>query len=802
MSETFHFSEGSLRLNQDQSRIVRSAADVNMRVIASAGSGKTSTLTGRISHLLTSCGAKPSQILLLTFTHNAALVMRQRLQVLIGPQPILCGTFHAISQQILRQQHPESLQDVYHVDELPLKALDYLQSPVGQKWVTNTLRWIFIDEYQDINDTQYAMIRAFHHPSATVTIVGDDAQNIYSWRGSCVDYILNFDKKFPDVSDFQLSTNYRSSPAIVAVANSVMRYIPTLPYKELMTAARTDYPAERPEVHYFARTSEERDWVTESAVKAMTLGSTVILSKFNSVLYAYEAAFLKMGVRVRFVQGDHDDSTRSVNPIASTGHEPTVFLSTFHGSKGLEWDHVFLVRMNDEVFPQQKDEDSVLQERRLFYVAVTRARRTLTITYSRHEKSLSRFVREVHRPLLQWRNIPFYEMSNLSSNLSAVTVRDWVNYLSGEDYRLIKQLNVLPAVFRNPAAFTPTSPPQPQHRIWVTPYWWAEQGMAMEFFDFLRAFWHREVAILRPESGGQWDRDAQQVIWTIKIAAEDATVFESHRPLFETLAERFFGATPRGEAPPQINYTEILTAIHQIQPHRQWEQAELIRIIQIIHKMRTVLYNLRFANVALQDFRFAPIRHSPPQESRCPLIEAWRLYTDGHPLSTGEPIALQDLNSIYQVGLCRAIGEGRSGVLSALPGEREWSRVRDFLGVFRTRIRTLLESARTQTVLCRVQTRVKEGVTSEADLVIGTTAWFFVAGDQVSEIQRLDRFLTVLLTVYGLREAGHTITRICLFQLITGTTLELSVEDWSESASSLLVAFIQARVQHTMGQNI
>ncbi len=325
--------------------------------------------------------------------------------------------------------------------------------------------------------------------------------------------------------------------------------------------------------------------------------------------------------------------------------------------------------------------------------------------------------------------------------------------------------------------------------------------MAMEFFDFLRAFWHREVAILRPESGGQWDRDAQQIIWTIKIAAEDATVFEAHRSLFELLAERFFGATPRGEAPPQINYTEILAAIHQIQPQRQWEQSELIRIIQIVHKMRTVLYNLRFANVALQDFRFAPIRHSPPQESRCPLIEAWRAYTDGHPLSTDTPIALRDLNSIYQIGLCRAIGEGRSGVLSALPGEREWSRVRDFLGVLRTRIRTVLESSHNAPVLCRVQTEANPGVTAEADMVIGTTAWFFVAGDQTAELQRLDRFLMVLLTVYGLRKAGHDIRNVCLFQMITGSMLEVTVEDWSESASSLLVAFIQARVQHTIASH-
>jgi DNA helicase-2/ATP-dependent DNA helicase PcrA len=82
-----------------------------------------------------------------------------------------------------------------------------------------------------------------------------------------------------------------------------------------------------------------------------------------------------MGARVRFVSGEHTESS------TANSHQPTVFLATFHGSKGLEWDNVFLVRMNDEVFPQQKDEESVLQERRLFYVGITRCMDELHLTY-------------------------------------------------------------------------------------------------------------------------------------------------------------------------------------------------------------------------------------------------------------------------------------------------------------------------------------------------------------------------------------------------------------------------------------
>jgi hypothetical protein len=224
------------------------------------------------------------------------------------------------------------------------------------------------------------------------------------------------------------------------------------------------------------------------------------------------------------------------------------------------------------------------------------------------------------------------------------------------------------------------------------------------------------------------------------------------------------------------------------------DQKELIRIIQIIHKMRTVLYNLRFANIALCDLSFAAIRHSPPQESRIGLIRAWRSYTDGHPLAA-DP-ALQDLNQIYLIGLCRALADGRSGVLTNLPGEREWSRIRPFLAELRAR--AAAATNHTKPVLSRVQTTIVEGVTAEADMIIGTTAWFFVGGDQPSELQRLERLVGILLTIHALRSgtSRYVIKHVCLLQMITGLTLEWSVEDWLPSAASLLTAFVQARVAH------
>jgi hypothetical protein len=740
----FTFSEGTLRLNDEQARIVKQPPHQNLRILASAGSGKTTTLTGRIAWLLEHAKASPSEIILLTFTHNAAVEMQTRLEALVGNQRILCGTFHALSQQILNKSNPSALNDLYHVDELPLKALDFFDTANG-KTFCKQIRWIFIDEYQDINEVQDRFIKALTNDNQTITIVGDDAQNIYSWRGSNIDYIMNFHERFPNVRDFQLSMNYRSSPAIVAVANSVMRYIPTLEHKELMIAATSHGPgSSRPEVRFFARTTEERDWVVEQAIKAK--GTTVILSKYNSVLYAYEAAFLKLGVKIRFLNPDEKSH---------------ISLSTFHSAKGLEWDNVFISRMNDEVFPQQKDEDGVMQERRLFYVAVTRAKSTLTFTYSRNERSLSRFVREIHRPLLIFRNLPRYDLSTLTTTHESA-VEDWVRSLTGEDFRTIKQLSLLP--------FDATEPVEKSKDTYVIPYWWMERGMAQEFFDFCRAYWHYEMACLRPDSGGQWA--GHSTIWTIKIAAEDAALFEDERPLFEYLATTLFGTTEPGEPPPQIHYVEIAALIAA---RKHFDQKTLIRIIQIIHKMRTTLYNLRFAKVSLSDFQFAAIRHAPPQESRCQLIEAWRSYTSGK--GQGQT-SLQD---IYLIGLCRAISEGRSGVLAELPGAKEWAKCRDFLAALKKEVVAVHKGTPIRKLICRLKDSV--------DMLVDTTVWIFVAGDQSTELKRLDRLITSLLLVHQLREAGHCIHRVCLYQMITGCKFEFDIKEWT---STMLYSYVKS----------
>ncbi|MDE8721465.1 UvrD-helicase domain-containing protein, partial [Alistipes putredinis] len=83
-------------------------------------------------------------------------------------------------------------------------------------------KYILVDEYQDTNYAQYVIIRRLSQLHSKVSVVGDDAQSIYSFRGAKIENILSFKKDFPNAMIFKLEQNYRSTRTIVEAANSVI----------------------------------------------------------------------------------------------------------------------------------------------------------------------------------------------------------------------------------------------------------------------------------------------------------------------------------------------------------------------------------------------------------------------------------------------------------------------------------------------------------------------------------------------------------------------------------------------------
>jgi DNA helicase II / ATP-dependent DNA helicase PcrA len=127
---------------------------------------------------------------------------------------------------------------------------------VKRKKMHEKLRYLVVDEYQDINGLQERLIKALVGPGTRITVVGDDDQSIYGWRGSVVDYIRDFRKNFKHVKAVRLEKNFRSTSGIIRLANSyIARNKDRLPKRML--------PANIPKAQYSAQDIQHCHFRTE-----------------------------------------------------------------------------------------------------------------------------------------------------------------------------------------------------------------------------------------------------------------------------------------------------------------------------------------------------------------------------------------------------------------------------------------------------------------------------------------------------------------------------------------------------------
>jgi len=109
-------------------------------------------------------------------------------------------------------------------DDLLLKPIELFNSKpnILQKY-KKKFSYILVDEFQDTNKAQYELLKLFVSRSCKITVVGDDAQSIYSWRGANLDNMLNFGKDYPKYKVFRLEQNYRSTKIILQAADSIIK---------------------------------------------------------------------------------------------------------------------------------------------------------------------------------------------------------------------------------------------------------------------------------------------------------------------------------------------------------------------------------------------------------------------------------------------------------------------------------------------------------------------------------------------------------------------------------------------------
>ena len=639
--ETIKFPYKVLTLSPEQHKIVTSSPAEHQRILANAGSGKTTTITARIAYLITEHGVSPDSILLATFSRNAAQEMERRIRSLIGPDlaaSIWCGTFHALAMEILGLYAPELIHDLYFVDELPIRWQRWMLTTKGRAWV-GRLRYIIVDEFQDINAQQSGLLDTMLHPGARISVVGDDAQNIYTWRGSNTAFILNFHTKFKgSFADYQLRNNYRSSEAIVAVANSIMRYIPTLPFKEKMVATKKG--GVRPNVHFFYRSCDETAWIGKTIKEIRSSSSSegvsiAILSRYNTDLYRVEESLLKQAIPTTYLSAEHEG-----------GQGGAITLSTFHSAKGLEWDVVFCMNLNDDVFPSRKNNE-VLGERRLFYVGITRARSVLYLTYSNKEQALCRFVREVNKGLLIYNGIARYALSEEQSTTHAPSVGDLISIMDGSDFVSLREEGLLPSwkVYEEQVASLGEG--------WRIPDCILRHE-ATKYFDAFIKLWTRFIICSKNKLHSFKDSLIERLIFTLRIYSEDRPFWEEWQVEIAAMVKHFF-VYVRGLNVKSVEYSDIVEWIEM--RGLDWEQEEIISVIGIMGKIRGQLVPLRLTEYDIADFRVGPARHVVPTEWRPAVLAAWKRVT-------GEKRCWRDaLKDLWRLAACYEVGEGRNAVL-------------------------------------------------------------------------------------------------------------------------------------------
>ena len=169
----------------------------------------------------------------------------------------------------------------------------FQQNPdIRRKW-QERLEYIMIDEFQDIDGLQYRLMKVLCGHHRNLFVVGDPDQTIYTWRGANVRYLLDFDRDFPEVKTIMMMDNYRSSPEILAAANSLIEKNGSRMAKELIPHCPG---GSRVECHLGKNAAGEARWIAGRIQKLHEEGTDyrdiTILYRAHYVTRTVEEALL------------------------------------------------------------------------------------------------------------------------------------------------------------------------------------------------------------------------------------------------------------------------------------------------------------------------------------------------------------------------------------------------------------------------------------------------------------------------------------------------------------------------------
>lgn len=212
------------------------------------------------------------------------------------------GTFDFIIKKYLELQRKNYFLDF---DDLVFFTLEifYQFDDAREKWLRQ-FEYIQVDEFQDVSKPEYTLVEMLSLLNKNLFVVGDPDQTIYTWRGADIRLFLDFDKAFGGVKTVVLGKNYRSTPEILSVGNSLISHNTERIKKELVAVRKNGLKT----AYYHARTRQEECEFIAGEIQRLkevgvALGDIAVLYRSNYMSRPVEEAFLKYGIPYTIFSG-------------------------------------------------------------------------------------------------------------------------------------------------------------------------------------------------------------------------------------------------------------------------------------------------------------------------------------------------------------------------------------------------------------------------------------------------------------------------------------------------------------------
>ena len=421
-------------------------------VIAGAGTGKTKTLVKKIENILNNSSCLSENILILTFSRKAALEIKKRVKEELGAQArnLSAGTFHSFSlaflkekqiylnqrfgfsnfPAVLKEEQKEiildkfirarladfnglpkgvvvslmekinsldkktfhnlkkfsldkrikEVKDFFSSEKKRLNLIDYgdmidftitilREKRKFREEMNKRYQYILVDEFQDTSQKNFELLKLLlPDRGGNLFVVGDDWQSIYGFRKARVEYIIKMKKYFPELKIHNLDINYRSKTEIVKLSNKFISHNKFRTKKKLKS-----FQGQGGEIKFH---------------KVISLAEEIFC--INKIV-----SEVKEDLKIVVLYRNNRQGESLQEQLPSYPHlKDRLEFMTMHASKGLEFDLVIVAGISDKIIPDRSS--SLEEERRLFYVALSRAKTYLHLLYYPNlEGEFPRFIEEL-----------------------------------------------------------------------------------------------------------------------------------------------------------------------------------------------------------------------------------------------------------------------------------------------------------------------------------------------------------------------------------------------------------------------